>query len=305
MDARREISDAEQARLPVLCREEAELPAISGSAPAAREVLRRAVQGHGFGARLDDAELAVSELVTNAVVHGRRPITLRVLVTAEALRIEVADASAVSPTFSMLDPTAVTGRGLVLVSALADAWGVEPGPDGKVVWCEFHLGTEHAEHEADVDELLAAWGDDMDEDPAREKVRLVLTDMPTRAMAVSESHVAGLLRELSLLEDQPSALGPEDRGIVENLRNASLGLADALNHMRRQVSRAVAAGEPTCDVTLTMRRQDAELLRDYGHAIDAAEGLYHRGVLLGAPVPPDVRDFRRSYLRRLLLQLVG
>src|SRR5438067_1740595 len=82
--------------------------------PASARVARLAVveilEQEGFGDRVADAELAVSELVTNAVLHGREPLTLRFVVTPEGVRVQVHDGSAVSPAFSMIDPTAVTGR---------------------------------------------------------------------------------------------------------------------------------------------------------------------------------------------------
>lgn len=117
----------------------------------------------------------------------------------------------------MLDPTAVTGRGLLLISAVSDRWGVEPSPDGKVVWFE-----------------LLADSDDLTE-----------------------------------------------------------------------VSVALLQGHERVDVTLTIPREDAELVRDFAHAVDAADRLSRTGLLLVGPAPVDLSDARRGYLRRILLQLGG
>ncbi|GAA1235291.1 ATP-binding protein [Prauserella halophila] len=85
--------------------------------------------------------LLVTELVTNAVVHGRPPCTLRVRTGAERLRIEVSDADPRRPVLLHPGPDVDHGRGLLLVAALADDWGVDQAdhsvdPRGKVVWAE-------------------------------------------------------------------------------------------------------------------------------------------------------------------------
>ncbi|MFJ8000212.1 ATP-binding protein [Streptomyces sp. NPDC096310] len=99
-------------------------------------------------------ELAVSELVTNAVRHGvcvcgctRGAVTLTLLRSPDGrcLRVEVADPSRTPPRWptgiGTVDAEAAEGRGLLLVTALASDWGDHTGPArGKVVWCEFAPG---------------------------------------------------------------------------------------------------------------------------------------------------------------------
>jgi PAS domain S-box-containing protein len=82
----------------------------------------------------DDVVLMVSELVTNAVIYGRPPIELRLRRTAEQLVVEVYDAATFLP--RRLRPTLQDehGRGLQLVSLLADRWGTRPTAAGKSVW---------------------------------------------------------------------------------------------------------------------------------------------------------------------------
>jgi signal transduction histidine kinase/DNA-binding response OmpR family regulator/serine phosphatase RsbU (regulator of sigma subunit)/anti-sigma regulatory factor (Ser/Thr protein kinase) len=86
-------------------------------------------------ALIRDAVLLVSELVTNAIVHGRPPIELVVRRTADHVVIEVDDGATVLP--RKLRPTAEDehGRGLQLAALLADRWGTRPLRDGKSVWC--------------------------------------------------------------------------------------------------------------------------------------------------------------------------
>jgi anti-sigma regulatory factor (Ser/Thr protein kinase) len=87
---------------------------------------------------VDRAMLVASELVTNAVVHTRGPLRLRLALVAGRLHLAVAD---VSPRLLGLaadpgDPDAEGGRGLLVVDQLASSWGVQHPPEGgKVIWC--------------------------------------------------------------------------------------------------------------------------------------------------------------------------
>ncbi|MFI2435754.1 ATP-binding protein [Streptomyces sp. NPDC018693] len=103
--------------------------------------------GIPYGSDLSEtAELIVAELAANAVLHGRVPgrdIALRLTSGAGTVRVEIADARGERlPVLSSAPPRgdADTGRGLLLVDALATRWGVdtEPGP-GKVIWAEVDL----------------------------------------------------------------------------------------------------------------------------------------------------------------------
>ena len=287
-------------RADVVAERELALRAVPDAAPEARAALRELLRDTAFAARLDDGELAVSELVTNAVLHGREPIAVRIVVTRERLRVEVHDGSPISPSFSMLDPTAVTGRGLMLISAASDRWGVEPEPHGKQVWFELLENGPEEEIEADVDALLAAWGDDLAGDPALEQVRVVLTDLDTALVARAEAHVEGLLRELSTLgDDVPHEIARVARSVLQ----AAAGMDAVRADLKHQLAVAVSAGQPLVDLTLTIQRDDAELVRDFSHAVDEADRLSRAGRLLTTPALSELSDARQSYLRRLLAQL--
>ncbi|MFJ2116657.1 MULTISPECIES: ATP-binding protein [unclassified Streptomyces] len=115
------------------------------SVPAAREFVRAAVEEWGLGARLDDVLLCVSELTTNALVHGVPPgrgFLLRLWWCEDGpLRVEVHDSGGGQPRVSGPGGEAdeESGRGLLLVEALADMWGVGERDPGKIVWCEFDV----------------------------------------------------------------------------------------------------------------------------------------------------------------------
>ncbi|WP_030568751.1 ATP-binding protein [Streptomyces aureocirculatus] len=87
------------------------------------------------------AEHIVAELANNAALHGRtagRNFRLTLTVTGATLRVEVTDTRGdVLPTARHADPDAESGRGLLLVEALATRWGTEAGPAPcKTVWAE-------------------------------------------------------------------------------------------------------------------------------------------------------------------------
>ena len=83
----------------------------------------------------DDACLAVTELVTNAVVHGCGDPKVVMVRRDDGILIEVHDASPEAPVMHVLDPLRGSGFGLHLVSGVAGSWGVRSLPPGKVVWC--------------------------------------------------------------------------------------------------------------------------------------------------------------------------
>jgi anti-sigma regulatory factor (Ser/Thr protein kinase) len=84
---------------------------------------------------LDEATLLVSELVTNALLHGAPPITMELECDgSEGMQVRVSDGSEARPALAHPDSEDEHGRGVALVDILSDAWGVDPTPNGKAVW---------------------------------------------------------------------------------------------------------------------------------------------------------------------------
>ena len=111
-------------------------PAVPESVGAARRFTRAALGRHGIDPSIiDTAVLLVSELATNAIVHATSTIRLRVGVGDE-IRVEVRDASDDAPVVGDGDAERESGRGLAIVTTLADSWDWSPRPSGKVVWFE-------------------------------------------------------------------------------------------------------------------------------------------------------------------------
>ena len=84
----------------------------------------------------DTVALLVSEVATNALVHGAGRVRVRVRPTLDGLRVEVHDEDTTLPARRQATPLDEGGRGIALVDALSSGWGAERTPDGKTVWFE-------------------------------------------------------------------------------------------------------------------------------------------------------------------------
>lgn len=77
--------------------------------------------------------LAVSELVTNAVVHGEGEVALRITVAVDVVRVSVTDHNPAPAVLKEAAPDGESGRGIRLVDAISDTWE----SSGEETWCEF------------------------------------------------------------------------------------------------------------------------------------------------------------------------
>ncbi|MFF9068227.1 SpoIIE family protein phosphatase [Streptomyces sp. NPDC014891] len=109
---------------------------------AAREQVRQLLHDWRDEEQLDSAVLMVSEMVTNVLVHTDGDALLVAEVAcgekARRLRVEVSDGSDELPHKRHPGEMASSGRGLVLMEMLADAWGVDPRGEGKAIWFELN-----------------------------------------------------------------------------------------------------------------------------------------------------------------------
>jgi anti-sigma regulatory factor (Ser/Thr protein kinase) len=124
-----------------------QLPPDAESAGAAR----RFVDANHDGldpAVVADAQLLTSEIVSNALQHGRPNITLAVRVALPGIGVTVTDDGAAFPQVPLHPPdsSSPSGRGMLIIDAIASAWGVVPKvpPPGKAVW--FELEPAPAKH---------------------------------------------------------------------------------------------------------------------------------------------------------------
>lgn len=203
----------------------------------------------------DAAELGVSELVTNAILHGRPPIVVRLGGTHAHPRVEVHDTSMAPPrVHDMRDDDRLlttVGRGLGIVARCSATWGTEVCHDGKVVWFEPAAEAELSERpDARSTGVVFDFSELVDDAVAagepEQRLTVRLLSMPVDVFAHSRVWYADLRRELSLI----ALSHPHDYPIAQEL----LDLALQVERERRQAHGvdgfevAMAAGHDRVDL---------------------------------------------------------
>lgn len=248
-----------------------------------------------------DAELVITELVTNAQLHGAAPIAVRASWAEPCVLIEVQDGGPHVPVRPVQSPGAMTGRGLSLVAALASAWGFRPAPDGrgKVVWAELGGTADRDGPDLDMEELLARW-------PELETGEAVYTvrigSVPTDLLLESKQHIDNVVRELTLERAGRAAhpLPPGFQALIDTVTNDFAGVRAA---MKRQAVEAAARGEDETDLVLTLPASAADAGERYLEALAEADGFSRAARLLTLESPPLHRTFQRWYVQSMVDQL--
>jgi anti-sigma regulatory factor (Ser/Thr protein kinase) len=119
---------------------QADWSALPGNVSEARQFVCGHLADHGLGAITDDVRLVVSELVTNAVMHARTPFTVMVSREDGTVQLAVTDGMAYLPELVHGELWSDTrGRGLFMVDAYSQTWGVRATAAGKTVWASFYV----------------------------------------------------------------------------------------------------------------------------------------------------------------------
>ncbi|MER5275175.1 ATP-binding protein [Streptomyces sp. NPDC002809] len=139
-----------------------ELPFLAESAEVAglRRVVRRHLRLWGLSDVVDAAEICVSELAANVIRHVGEgtPVTLVVEMNGTHLRVAIRDPDTRAlPTLVHAGPDDESGRGMSLLNAVSDRWGVILGAESKLVWCD--LATSLATPDGHVDDRRVAKGE--------------------------------------------------------------------------------------------------------------------------------------------------
>jgi hypothetical protein len=132
---RRRQALAALARQPRATVVRASLPPVARSARAARDLVARTLLDWGWGPQIGGATLVVSELVTHAMLDADSELSVTISRCGSQLRLAVRDTNRTHSQLEGLDPARISHRGLMLVAAVSESWGVLPTSDGgKVVW---------------------------------------------------------------------------------------------------------------------------------------------------------------------------
>lgn len=262
---------------------EVSLPPEPTAPGRARRAVREALTGCGAMHLVDRALVAVSELVTNAVVHAGTPVELRVTAESGAVRVEIEDSNRRLPVRREWATTAGTGRGLVMVDELVDRWDAELTARGKVVW--FEIGSPG----------VALTVDDTATDPSAQKLVVTLRRVPLLMHSAWQEHASALLREYMLysLEENPEAL-EEHAHASDALSLLSAHIpapqlpTDAADLLASVVEPGVTAAEVVLSVPLGSVHHFGVLEELVVRAVRAAED----GELLGFATQPEIRKMR-------------
>lgn len=117
------------------------LPSSPRSAAAARQLVNDTLTGTSAQGCADLTALLTSELVTNATLHARTPVEVRVSVSGAVVRVDVSDGSTWLPVMFASPGDALSGRGLHIVQSLATRWGSDATGRGKTVWFELAVNS--------------------------------------------------------------------------------------------------------------------------------------------------------------------
>ncbi|WP_019873847.1 SpoIIE family protein phosphatase [Sporichthya polymorpha] len=116
------------------------VPPDLGGIGAVRDFVTGTLTEWGIsGTPIEDITLLANELTTNALTHGQGEVDLRLRLARDAVMVEVSDEATVLPRRLRSGLEHEHGRGLLLVTHLAERWGVRPTPNGKCVWCVVSL----------------------------------------------------------------------------------------------------------------------------------------------------------------------
>ncbi|MFF1298432.1 MULTISPECIES: PAS domain S-box protein [unclassified Streptomyces] len=116
-----------------------ELSATASAVSIGRSFVVKTLSDWGCVPAADDARLLVSEVLTNAVQHAEGPLVLHLRRTETDLAVEISDLSPHLPQPRLAAEDEESGRGLILVDAIADTWGVRPDERGKTTWFTLRL----------------------------------------------------------------------------------------------------------------------------------------------------------------------
>lgn len=277
----------------------------------ARQLVAGALTASGHRRWVDAAVLAVSEVVTNAVLHANTDCELSVDISAEAARVSVRDFSPLRPTERHFTEQATTGRGLRLVHRVCADYGVELlGADGKVVWFVVNdepLPETVPDDDGDLHDLLHEERDDDErdehddaDDPAaavhRSSAHLVgaPTDLPSAAL----EHQAAMLRELYLHQVTHGA------STHTPLRLSAAGSAVSAVTASLDAARTLRPSAHRLDLLVQLPGADASPFRDLQDALDTGQALARAGQLLIRPALSEIVTLRDWYCEQVVAQAV-
>ena len=278
------------------------------SVAQARRLVQRQLADWGHSDLSDDARLVVSELLTNAALHAKPPIKLRLARLPAGVRLEVSDCSPELPLKVHAGTDVMTGRGWSLVEALCDSWGVQSAGKGKVVWATLlppnadasDIPAAFDSHTVDTDLMDLGQSSRLDDDDVRHEV--TLGDVPTDLLIAAKAHIDSLIREFALLASGAvgGASSPVPRELMALIERVVGNFSEARQSIKKQALRAAERGEPRTQLTLHLPLSAADAGLAYLAALDEVDAYCRDEQMLTLETPPAHRLFRSWYVEALV-----
>jgi PAS domain S-box-containing protein len=271
------------------------LPAHPSSVPTARRLVSDALALARRSDLIEAAQLLVSEVVTNALVHAGTPIDLQVSIGEIGLRVEVTDGSTQTPVPRSYGSLAGTGRGLRLLEQLVDRWGTLAHEDGKTVWFELSSGDllEGLQPAADTVATGRPPGTSTET-----MVEVALLNVPLLLHAAWHQHAEELLREYLL-----ASLDADDATATLEMHAAASGALSLLSeHIPApdlgEDPEALMATAIEPDVSrerllMSIPRSSVSQFQVLDETLESALTLADAGAFLTPPIQPELRALRR------------
>ena len=274
------------------------------SVSRARREVRELLERGGRRDLVDAASLLVSEVVTNALLHAGTDMDVTGRLDDDGLVLTVGDGSPHLPSRRHYAATSGTGRGLMMLDALGDDWGVTERPGGKTVWFRLSQGEVGIDESGTVAARHIGGGD-----AERRSVTVELQNMPLLLHSAWQEHAEALLREHLLAN-----LGSDRDDAIQVHADATDAIAILEEHvpnMRvavhsdRLMNGATEPGVSAVRVDVPVPWASVPHFRTLDRAIEAALDLSDEGLVLTPPTQPEVQAFRRWLCRQVQRQADG
>jgi anti-sigma regulatory factor (Ser/Thr protein kinase) len=285
-------------------------PALSlGPGPRGVQDARRWVMATCHDIGRDDlvecAQLGTSELVTNALLHGAPPLTVRVRGTREHPRVEVRDGSPDLPhmptTDARDDDLLLTfGRGLSIIARCSTAWGVEVEDGGKIVWFN---PASHSSDEMVEGVVTGLVTGPADVPPSPDEMRIDILGVPLRTFVEFQHHYRELRREVRLLALAHEAEYPLASDLSNLFGSLERDLREGIG--TEQIERAQQSGGETTDLQVAMPRQTAATIGRFIELLDLADAFCREERLLSLARTPEQQRFQGWFLNEFVRQEKG
>lgn len=254
------------------------------------------------------AQLGVSELISNAILHGEPPVSMRMRGTPEHPRIEVTDGSSEPPVIPdpalphpiSDDPLITFGRGLDIVARCSTAWGADVDERGKVVW--FVPAVEPSSEAVDG-VITGTAGDRSSGQAPASHIHVEVREVPLRTLYASQTQWSELRREVRLL----SLAHEDDYPLAKDLSELFAELDRILREgiHSDSIESALASGEATTDLRVDVPKASAETIEQFLDLLDLADEFCQEQRLLSLARTPEQRNFQRWLFGELVRQQRG